>query len=171
MIDGGDELIYVNLGGDKLKLVSAVVQTMLNFRQDTVSKPENGGILLGRFILESDDIIVDRITTTMKRDRSSRFRFLRSIFGHQQIADADWQKSGGTTNYLGEWHTHPEPYPLPSSVDLNNWRKLLKKSKYDSDYLFFVIVGLLKIAVWQGFKQTLKIDKLTQVSTEGRLQG
>ncbi|HCZ9268877.1 TPA: Mov34/MPN/PAD-1 family protein [Vibrio alginolyticus] len=25
--------------------------------------------------------------------------------------------SGGTVNYIGEWHTHPEDFPKPSQQD------------------------------------------------------
>ena len=44
----------------------------------------------------------------------------------------------GTKSYLGEWHTHPEPNPRPSSLDITEWKKT---ANYNEDMLLFLIVG------------------------------
>uniref|UniRef100_UPI003CED28D9 Mov34/MPN/PAD-1 family protein n=1 Tax=Enterobacter cloacae complex sp. 280C5 TaxID=3395861 RepID=UPI003CED28D9 len=38
-------------------------------------------------------------------------------------------RSDGFLVYLGEWHTHPEDFPQPSSTDLRSWRTGLKDDR------------------------------------------
>jgi len=151
---------FINVRGNKFKLGHAAVAQMIGYVQNEPSKREAGGVLLGRYILGCEDVIVDRITMPTKRDRQSRFRFFRSARLHQQAIDEAWTSSGGTCNYLGEWHTHPEPDPSPSFIDMLGWRKKLLFDKFDSDVLYFVIVGTGQINAWQGHRRTLSIEKL-----------
>lgn len=122
---------------------------MLKFVQDTPSKPEAGGVLLGRYILDTHDVVVDLITEPMPRDLRSRVRFFRHRRGHQIAIDQTWRESSGTCTWLGEWHSHPEHNPSPSFTDHADWRRKLLVDRYD-EVLFFVIVGIQNICVWEG---------------------
>jgi len=122
---------------------------MLQFAQDEIHKPESGGVLLGRHIVNTKNIVVDRVTTPMPADRQARFRFFRSRNAHQQVIDQVWQESKETCTYLGEWHTHPESVPTPSLVDQFDWRRKLMFDRF-SEHLFFVIVGTYELRVWEG---------------------
>jgi integrative and conjugative element protein (TIGR02256 family) len=151
---------FLNVRGNKFKLSHAALAQMIGYVQNEPNKREAGGVLLGRYILDCEDVIVDRITMPTKRDQRSRFRFFRSARLHQQAIDKAWTSSEGTCNYLGEWHTHPEPDPSPSFIDMLGWRKKLLFDKFDSDVLYFVIVGTEQINAWQGHRRTLSIEKL-----------
>lgn len=153
-------LTFVNNRGDKFKLTRGVVSQMRHYVQDTTDREEAGGVLLGRFILDCSDVVVDQITVPVQEDRRSRFRFFRSAREHQQVIFRVWRRSKGTCNYLGEWHTHPEPAPLPSALDLQTWHQKLSKDRFDSDVLYFVIVGTETIKAWQGNRHTLEIERL-----------
>lgn len=153
-------LTFINNQGDRLKLTQGVVAQMEHYVQDAIDKEEAGGVLLGRFILDCSDVVVDQITGPVHEDRRGRFRFFRSAWKHQQVIFRVWRRSKGTCNYLGEWHTHPEPDPLPSALDLQTWQQKLSKDRFDSDVLYFVIVGTEKINVWQGNRHTLGIERL-----------
>lgn len=153
-------LTFINNQGAKFKLTWGTVTQMKNFVQDTTDKEEAGGVLLGRFILDCSDVVVDQITVPVQEDRRSRFRFFRSAKEHQQAIFRVWRRSKGTCNYLGEWHTHPEPDPLPSALDLQTWHRKLSKDRFDSDVLYFVIVGTERINAWQGKRHTLEIERL-----------
>ena len=144
----------------KLKISSCAYDRMCNFIQNTEGKNEAGGVLLGRFIINSKDIVVDEITVPMVGDKFSRYTFVRNAKSHQRIIDSKWQKSDRTCNYLGEWHTHPESYPSPSRVDIDSWKDRLKKDSFSSRYLYFVILGIKEIRVWEGDRRTLKIKQL-----------
>lgn len=124
---------------------------MQQFAQYRPAMPEAGGILLGRHLLDSSAIIVDAITTPMPGDRQARTHFYRDHPQHQKVIDAAWHESKGTCTYLGEWHTHPEANPKPSSVDYRDWRRRLHQDMY-TEPLFFIIVGTACTLVWEGGK-------------------
>lgn len=155
--------VFRNKRGNRFKLGAAVVAQMMGYAQDEPYKVEAGGILLGRYILNCKDVVVDRVTVPAPGDRMARFRFFRSAHFHQQKIDQAWRASKGTCNYLGEWHTHPQHNPEPSLTDLLEWLKKLWFDQFDSDFLHFVIVGEDQVAVWQGYKKTLRIERLHRV--------
>src|SRR5690606_30966898 len=107
------------------------------------------GVLLGRHLLDCDDIIVDEITEPTRTDRRSWTGFFRSL-AHQTLTFQRWRRSGGRCAYLGLWHTHPEADPHPSQVDLADWRRALTRDRYDAAALFVVIVGTQRLRIWQG---------------------
>lgn len=138
--------------GGTVALSDRVISTFSAYAQLGESDPESGGILLGRLILESDDVVIDVATQPAPEDRSWRFYFWRSNKPALRRVTEAWYASGGTQVYLGDWHTHPEDVPSPSCVDLRNWKRLLRKSKYEQGFLLFVIVGRKETSVWEGAK-------------------
>lgn len=154
-----EELVFVSLAGHRLKVCRSVAVEMYAYMQDTYETAEAGGVLLGRYILNSSDVVVDEISTPVVEDCCTRTSFLRSAYLHQQAIDAAWFASGGTRNYLGEWHTHPEPDPSPSPVDMRHWRKRLL-DRIDSDILYFVILGTKRLNVWQVDRTSLTVERL-----------
>ena len=134
----------------KLKIGDNSFEIMNQYRQYSQSDMEAGGMLLGRFIIESEDIVIDYVTTPMKHDKRKRTFFHRSNRGHKGILKKIWKQSNGTCNYIGEWHTHPELIPFPSEFDFEQWKKILKKTKCDCEKLFFIVVGLKSVRAWQG---------------------
>lgn len=144
----------------KLKFSEHAIERIQAFKQDKPDATEAGGVILGRFILNSKDIVVDDISIPMIGDKRKRFSFIRNAKSHQRIIDNQWLKSKGTCNYLGEWHTHPELYPSYSETDVSNWKDRLKNDHFSSRYLYFVILGLNELAVWEGDRRTFKFKKL-----------
>jgi integrative and conjugative element protein (TIGR02256 family) len=136
---------------------------MTKFVQDRDTKTEAGGVLLGRFIIGCDDVVVDAVTIPMKGDKRSKFHFFRSAQYHQKRIQKAWQFSDGVCNYLGEWHTHPESDPSPSLHDTLEWKRKLRFDKYDSDFLFFVIVGTKQINIWKGHRRKISLEKLIRI--------
>jgi integrative and conjugative element protein (TIGR02256 family) len=143
-----------------IKIDESVFDRICPFIQSEPNSTEAGGVLLGRFIKDSKDIVIDKVTIPMVGDKRTRFSFKRSEVMHQRIVDREWNKSKGTCNYLGEWHTHPENYPYPSSVDREDWKRKLKQGNYSSRYLYFIIVGIKEISLWEGDRRTFEFKKL-----------
>lgn len=127
--------------------------TMLGFSQQARRDPEAGGVLLGRYLLGNPHVVVDEVTVPMEGDRRSRTEFHRGQQAHQQVIDVRWAASRGTCQYLGEWHTHPENEPHPSSIDKSDWRRHLAHDTYDAVSLFFIIVGITELRVWEGARK------------------
>lgn len=143
-----------------VKVGPVALSQVLAFRQIRSSHTEAGGVLLGRYILGCQDRVVDEVTVPMRGDRRMRLAFHRSPERHQEVIDSRWAASRGTCQYLGEWHTHPEFSPTPSSTDLSDWRRRLRADQFDGDSLLFVIVGIREVRAWEGFRCTQAIDLL-----------
>ncbi len=139
---------FIRKDGSVIEIESTPFAIMTRYRQLERSDREAGGILLGRMIENSNDVIIDEITVPSVHDRRSRFSFFRSKHTQKTI-NARWQTSQHTQNYLGEWHTHPEVHPSPSSTDLRDWQNILNKGVFDQDFLIFIIVGQVTISAWE----------------------
>lgn len=126
----------------------AVVDVMNSHRQLGHRDVEAGGVILGRLLLGSDVIIVDEATLPGRADRRERFFFRRARRPTECHINWTWAESGGTRNYLGEWHTHPEDDPAPSPKDIENWRRISSEAQYEQPHLLFVIVGQKHIRAW-----------------------
>lgn len=124
-------------------------RTLLHFSESTLeifcrhvhasdADREAGGLLLGS--VHGAHIFIEQATVPTIWDNRFRFLFERMPFGHEAIAFARWTASQGTVLYLGEWHTHPEDHPHPSSLDRSEWNRLSVKRR-DKRPLLAVIVG------------------------------
>lgn len=116
--------------------------------------------MLGRYIIDSQDVVIDKISFPMPGDRATRITFFRKKKAHQEIIDREWDASRHTCTYLGEWHTHPESYPSPSSIDDTNWKRKLKDDIVNSDSLIFLIVGTSEMRIWEGHRRLRTISLL-----------
>jgi len=157
-------LVFHRPTGGRLKIATLALQQMVAYRQVKTSDYEAGGVLLGRLLVDSQDIVVDEVTVPMPGDKRGRFSFYRAKRRHQRIINQRWKESQGTCIYLGEWHTHPERVPTPSPIDLTDWRRKLKVDRFEND-LFFLILGTTEAKMWTGSKLGSGIKPLTNPSS------
>ena len=143
------EPYWDDAAGRVAEFTPAAQNILTKHRQLEPTTDEAGGILLGR-ILDGGVMVVDTVTGPGGGDRATRFGFRRSKRRAQRAVDRSWHESAGYTNYLGEWHTHPEDVPNPSHVDLGNWSKILVRTQCEQDSLLFLIVGRLQARLWLG---------------------
>lgn len=115
---------------------------------------------MGRFIKNTNDIVLDQITIPQFSDTQERCFFRREKEPHQTMIDTYWKQTKGTGHYLGEWHTHPENYPQPSTTDFRNWKELLDTASYYGASLIYIIIGIKEIVVYQGTEHNSTIQKL-----------
>lgn len=137
-----------------------VIETIRNHCQNKPGIPESGGVLLG-YRRDSHLHVVDA-TTPQPDDRCMRFRFFRRDPYHQQVAISKWSVSGNTLDYIGEWHTHPELGPSPSSLDLSEWKKICAARNSN---MLFLIAGLTG-NFWLGVGRGQHIVKAIEVIAE-----
>ncbi len=152
-------LIFQVAPGLRLQLGAAVMTTLARFEQHSEVEPEAGGVLLGRWLRDGSAVIVDEVTTPGGTDEAGRYTFHRSHEHHQRLTDEAWERSGGTCVYLGEWHTHAEPDPTPSRIDLDDWQRRLREDDVEADLRFFAIVGTEVTRLWVGDRRTGTIVK------------
>jgi len=132
-------------GNGHVLIESAVMAKLAIHRQDQGSKPEAGGILLG-YRRDPHLHVVDA-TVPGPDDLALRTRFWRSASAHQRAAQEGWQRSGGTLDYVGEWHTHPQVFPTPSTIDICEWAKI--SASRHGEEMIFLILGMER-AIWLG---------------------
>jgi len=136
-----------------------VLDLIKRYRQDKAVSPEAGGILLG--FRRDPHLHIVEATTPFEADFRGRFRFDRRDPNHQKVATRQWRSTGGTMDYLGEWHTHPEEYPQPSSLDRSEWTKICSSCAAP---MVFAILGLSD-AMWLGVGLTEDVVPAFQSDT------
>jgi integrative and conjugative element protein (TIGR02256 family) len=141
------KLVYRVTPRQRLIIVEHALRQLQAFAQHRWWNCEAGGVLLGRHLLDSHDVVVDEVSTPQNSDRRSRFGFFRSS-KHEQVARQRWSQENSTSAYLGLWHTHPERDPTPSGVDRRDWQQAVAGDTYEGDRLFFPIVGTHRIRIW-----------------------
>jgi integrative and conjugative element protein (TIGR02256 family) len=101
---------------------------------------ESGGILLGEIYLQSSKVIIKEIIVSKKAKRS----FLGVNIDKKEMQIELEKKrieSDYTLYYIGDWHTHPEPFPTSSMIDRLSYNKIIKKAKILTNFIVFVIIG------------------------------
>lgn len=116
---------------------AAALEVIKTFRQINHMDEEAGGVLIGK--RRGDHFEITVATPPQAFDTRSKYRFLRSPNGHQSAVSDHWKKSNGEENYIGEWHTHPENHPTPSSIDLREWKRI---SQVNNNPLIVIIQGI-----------------------------
>jgi integrative and conjugative element protein (TIGR02256 family) len=143
------KLVFRRTSGALLEISDDAIQVLIRFQQLRHNQTEAGGMLLGRLIDGTEDMVVDEATIPAPSDKRKRFSFFRGKDNAQRQVVAAWVKSCHTRNYLGEWHSHPEDHPSPSGVDISNWQKIVAKSLFEQDTLVFLIVGRISVRAWE----------------------
>jgi integrative and conjugative element protein (TIGR02256 family) len=132
-----------------LVLIEPVVLTALhNCRQLSHDDAESGGILIG--YRRQQHLHVVEFTMPCSGDRRSRYEFERCDPHHARYAHERWRITRRKLDCLGEWHTHPEDDPRPSSLDMSEWLRVL--SNVDQARVF-LIVGLRRDWVGVGHRK------------------
>jgi integrative and conjugative element protein (TIGR02256 family) len=129
--------VYALPDGDHRLIISPeVLQTFTKYRQ-LEKDPEAGGLLFGVFRLPEKIIIVEA-SVPSSADKRWRTLFIPNRV-KQRILVASKFRDG--LHFVGEWHTHPEPTPEPSNLDLTSSIELFRRSKHELRFFVSVIVG------------------------------
>jgi len=153
-------LVWQNpIGTAGLVLVEAAPLILMDrYWQNSNDKPESGGILLG--YRRSTHLHVTMATAPQTTDRGWRYLFKREARHHQEIALRQWIASDKKMDYLGEWHTHPEPHPSPSATDQSEWRAICGQRPSS---MVFMIMGWTG-EMWLGMSGGVKIEQCAPIS-------
>lgn len=105
-------------------------------RQGKWLSREIGGQLFARFV--GDVVRIEAATITKGRSRRNRFGFLPDRSAERADIKAMFDRG---LHYVGDWHTHPEPIPSPSSEDKTKMLEIFRESTHELDSMLMVIVG------------------------------
>ena len=142
----GDDVRRFRGYGRRVHVSDEVACVWHAHRQVAPDAAESFGVLLGTTSVDRREIWIERVTTPMVHDQCTRFSFALRDLGHQRTVSRMFACSGGRAIYLGTWHTHPEPVPTPSKIDLNDWAACLRANRRRP--LAFVLVGTDKVRVF-----------------------
>ncbi|MCE0498502.1 MAG: Mov34/MPN/PAD-1 family protein [Methylacidiphilales bacterium] len=114
----------------------------------TGKKCETGGALAG-YKLATNTWVISTLMHPSPKNKSGRTWLERDLVAAQEFVDRVHQQSEGQFTYIGEWHTHPEELPRPSSQDTGMLEDILKGSKPHLKFLFGIILGKTgKLCLW-----------------------
>ncbi len=119
------------------------------------SSNEAAGVLIGE--RRESHLVIYEISEPGKGDIRSRYFVDRRGLHHQAAVDDAFVRTSGNLQYLGEWHTHPENRPTPSSKDLKTWRRHL----ISQEPMILLIVG--REQIWAAKKTSEEISPLLEI--------
>lgn len=149
------ELIFKDHSGGLLVIMPFVLEQLLKYRQIDRFSNEAAGVLIGE--RRGAHLVICEISEPGKGDIRRRSFVDRRGPHHQVAVDEAFARTSGVLQYLGEWHTHPEDRPTPSSKDLKTWRRHL----IAQEPMILLIVGRKKI--WAAKKTDEEIFSLIEV--------
>jgi integrative and conjugative element protein (TIGR02256 family) len=137
----------------------SVLETFSRFRQIR-GEPEGGGLLFAEF--ELPIIRISTVTTPHTTDRRWRMLFVPNRILQRRVIKEQFKRGH---HFVGEWHTHPEPSPTPSNLDLASMRDAFLKSGHELNYFITVIVGNRadKLALWVSVHDGNHFRRLNEV--------
>lgn len=105
------------------------------------ARDETGGLLLGEIDDTLSTICIDAATGAPPDSVKSPERFVCGFEGTERRCQFHANKSGGSTRFVGVWHTHPFSMPKPSSVDLQAMVQILRMQEKTPRHVVMLIVG------------------------------
>jgi len=133
--------------GQRLIFSSAVLDHLAKYRQLRSWQRESGGQLFARLALP--DIVVEEATGPRRSDWRTRTTYRPNRRTEQREIAAHHAQG---LHFIGDWHTHPEPLPVPSPEDAESMRDLVSRSKHALNGFVLTIVGNealpVGLAVW-----------------------
>lgn len=122
-----------------------VLDHFLMHRQMNLTAKEVGGQLFGQF--KNNIVYVCCATRPRRFDRNGRFFFNPSRWMERLEIKSKFRKG---LHYLGDWHTHPQTKPTPSSLDIQSMKDCYIQSVHELPYFAMVIVGQVEppVGLW-----------------------
>lgn len=126
------------------KLLNSLIETGKNHYPN-----EFGGFLVGYY---SNDNRHLHITDTIlpKSFKASKFSFERSTKGIEKKLGS-YYKENPKKFYVGEWHTHPDNSPIPSSTDVSAINSIINNKNACISNPVLLIIGYSKTKIDFGF--------------------
>lgn len=131
----------------KVELIKDVQQRMM-LCLAKAKRREIGGILMAEQVAPGEFRVVD---FSLDDSTGSAAHFVRSPEHHRAALDEFFARTGNDYaryNYLGEWHSHPNHPPFPSTTDILSMQDLLDEERSIS----FAILLIVKRGWWRRFQ-------------------
>ena len=146
-----------------------VYRNLQQYRQ-TGRRHETGGALAG-YKTGEDTWVICSLMHPSPKNKSGHTWLERDLAAAQEFASRVNRQSEGQLTYIGEWHTHPEKIPRPSSADTGMLSDILSGSKPPPLFLFGLILGTHgAICLWyqdrKGRIETYQLSALPETKSK-----
>lgn len=130
---------YVNEDGLRIRLPSKIFNEILNKISENYPN-ECGGIFVGKVDIENQCALIERMKMPNLISSTPVFFKRLASFLNDWLNDV-FISSSGDLYYLGEWHSHPNGFPSPSSTDLKTLQKIAKNNNVRIETPLLLIVS------------------------------
>ena len=120
----------------RIVIEKSVLDHMARHRQLSWYSREAGGQLFGS--INASEVVISAATGPYGGDQRWRSSYRSNPKAAQSTIDQQAKKG---LFYLGEWHTHPEEYPMASAADRDAMTRLQAASETRSSALLMLIQG------------------------------
>lgn len=146
---------------ENIRISNEINEIFNSYKQIKESDTEACGLLIGTHSNDEQLLIIKVVTKPGKKDMRKRFFYKIKSRHHFEILKKSFENSGYKEVYLGTWHTHPEDSPVPSLVDINDWKKQYRKNNHLFEKMIFIIVGRKQTFCWSiGKKEKLILQNI-----------
>jgi len=155
-------MLYNNPGRGTILFTPEVLDVFSKYQQTGLSMMEAGGYLIGQQF--ENQLVVQVATEPGVGDTRKRFFFRRNKCRGQRIVDEIWGASGKKMIIAGEWHSHADPFPVPSEIDIKQAIRSFDKGHFPLDFMVIVIVS--KHAVvrsWVGIQTKSGLYRVNRI--------
>ena len=128
--------IVLGDSGETVWITDAVLQHFARYQQLHKGQKEAGGQLFGTIVDKT--ILIQEATGPRKSDKRSTYSYIPDRKAEQREID---QYFAAGLHFIGDWHTHPEPTPTPSGIDLRNMHECVRKSHRALSGFLLLVVG------------------------------
>jgi integrative and conjugative element protein (TIGR02256 family) len=124
-------------------------------------EPEAGGLLFAEF--DFPLILVVEASPPNVADKRWRTLFIPNRILQRRLIRQYFDKG---LHFIGEWHTHPEPKPTPSRLDLNSMADAFRKSQHELDCFIMTIVGnqMERLELWVSAHNGSEYSRLDETA-------
>lgn len=119
-----------------LVLTDDVVAHFDKHRQRLFWQKEAGGQLFARF--NAAETVVEAVTGPRPTDLRTRTTY-KPDRQAEQIEIMQMFEAG--LHYVGDWHTHPDPHPQPSKLDISSFAACYTSSVHELKAFVMIVVG------------------------------
>lgn len=147
------KLTYLDPWGGRILLADGVLAKLWRKRQRHCWSRERGGILYARF--EGRETRIEKASDQLQALSAGRCH-LRTSRAAERLDIRTHYEQG--LHFVGSWHTHPQPVPVPSVVDTARMVSNFTESRHDLKGFVLVVVGLEPFP--QGLSVTVHTERL-----------
>ena len=129
----------------------AIESVIANCADSEGKLKETGGLLFGEINEILQTVWIDFASEPPIDSQFSELCFICGKEGTQELDKYYSEKTKGSTEFIGTWHTHPISEPTPSEIDLNAVKSIFESNKHCRKLLLLIIGNTTTNPNWEFY--------------------